>query len=114
MAKGGKSIWIQASYNLLLDRNGKPFKIVKFASDIAEATKSVDDSTRKVRDASRARCNKAREIDARNVRQKTFRRCLLWPSRRNRPVAWSLLKTAAARLKSRSRSGRDIDDSQYA
>ena len=36
VAKGGKSIWIQASYNPLLDGNGKPFKIVKFASDITE------------------------------------------------------------------------------
>lgn len=36
VAKGGKSIWIQASYNPLLDGNGKPFKVVKFASDITE------------------------------------------------------------------------------
>jgi len=36
VAKGGRAIWIQASYNPLLDRNGKPFKVVKFASDITE------------------------------------------------------------------------------
>ena len=36
VAKGGKSVWIQASYNPLLDGNGKPFKVVKFASDITE------------------------------------------------------------------------------
>lgn len=32
--KGGKEIWIQASYNPIFDMNGKPFKIVKYASDI--------------------------------------------------------------------------------
>ncbi len=32
--KGGKEIWIHASYNPIFDMNGKPFKVVKFASDI--------------------------------------------------------------------------------
>jgi len=32
--KGGKEIWIQATYNPILDMNGKPFKVVKYASDI--------------------------------------------------------------------------------
>ena len=34
IAKGDREIWIQASYNPLLDAKGKPFKIVKFATDI--------------------------------------------------------------------------------
>src|SRR5215468_4597802 len=34
VGKGGKEIWIQASYNPILDLNGKPFKVVKYASDI--------------------------------------------------------------------------------
>ena len=34
--KGGNEIWIQASYNPIFDMNGKPFKVVKFASDITE------------------------------------------------------------------------------
>jgi methyl-accepting chemotaxis protein len=34
--KGGKEIWILASYNPILDDSGKPFKVVKFASDITE------------------------------------------------------------------------------
>ncbi len=38
MGKGGKTIWLQASYNPILDPSGRPFKVVKFASDI---TKSV-------------------------------------------------------------------------
>jgi methyl-accepting chemotaxis protein len=36
LAKGGKEIWIQASYNPIMDLNGKPYKVVKFASDITE------------------------------------------------------------------------------
>lgn len=35
--KNGKEIWIQASYNPILDSNGKPTKIVKFATDITES-----------------------------------------------------------------------------
>jgi methyl-accepting chemotaxis protein len=33
IGKGGKEIWIQASYNPILDLNGKPFKVVKYATD---------------------------------------------------------------------------------
>lgn len=36
VGKGGKQIWIQASYNPILDMNGKPFKVVKFATNITE------------------------------------------------------------------------------
>ena len=34
IAKGGREIWIQASYNPILDLNGRPFKVVKYATDI--------------------------------------------------------------------------------
>jgi methyl-accepting chemotaxis protein len=41
--KGGKEIWILASYNPILDDSGKPFKVVKFASDVtAEKLKAAD------------------------------------------------------------------------
>jgi len=33
VGKGGKQIWIQASYNPIRDLNGKPCKVVKYASD---------------------------------------------------------------------------------
>src|SRR5262249_13701415 len=36
VGKGGKEVWIQASYNPILGRNGKPYKVVKLASDITE------------------------------------------------------------------------------
>lgn len=34
LGKGGREIWIQASYNPIFDMNGRPFKVVKFATDI--------------------------------------------------------------------------------
>ena len=36
LAKGGREVWIQASYNPICDLNGKPFKVVKFASDVTK------------------------------------------------------------------------------
>ena len=36
LGKGGKEVWIQASYNPLLDLQGKPFKVVKFATDVTQ------------------------------------------------------------------------------
>ena len=43
IGKGGRDVWIQASYNPLLDRSGKPFRVVKFASDItAEKLKNAE------------------------------------------------------------------------
>ena len=34
--KGGREVWIQASYNPIFDAAGKVYKVVKFASDITE------------------------------------------------------------------------------
>ena len=34
--KGGKEIWIEASYNPIMDANGKPYKVVKFATDLSK------------------------------------------------------------------------------
>jgi methyl-accepting chemotaxis protein len=36
IGKGGREIWIQASYNPIMDMNGKPFKVVKYATDITQ------------------------------------------------------------------------------
>lgn len=33
---GGREVWIQASYNPVLDRRGRPVKVVKFATDVTE------------------------------------------------------------------------------
>ncbi len=34
VAKNGSRVWIQASYNPIMDLNGKPYKVVKYATDI--------------------------------------------------------------------------------
>jgi methyl-accepting chemotaxis protein len=36
ISRDGKEVWIQASYNPILDFNGKPFKVVKYASDVTK------------------------------------------------------------------------------
>ena len=36
IGKGGKEIWIQASYNPVLDQSGKACRVVKYATDITE------------------------------------------------------------------------------
>jgi methyl-accepting chemotaxis protein len=45
IGKGGKEVWIQASYNPILDMSGRPFKVVKFATDI---TAQVRDRLRRI------------------------------------------------------------------
>jgi methyl-accepting chemotaxis protein len=34
MGKNGREVWVRASFNPLIDRDGKPWKVVKFASEI--------------------------------------------------------------------------------
>jgi methyl-accepting chemotaxis protein len=43
VAKGGREVWIQASYNPIKDSSGKPYKVVKFATDITEQKKVAAD-----------------------------------------------------------------------
>lgn len=35
IGKDGRQVWIEASYNPIFDLNGKPFKVVKFATDLS-------------------------------------------------------------------------------
>ncbi|NKF21714.1 methyl-accepting chemotaxis protein [Solimonas marina] len=43
VGKNGREIWIQASYNPVLDEHGKPWKVVKYATDItAQKAKAAD------------------------------------------------------------------------
>ena len=39
VGKGGREVWIQASYNPVMDARGRPYKVVKFASDITASFK---------------------------------------------------------------------------
>ncbi|MCP5338755.1 MAG: PAS domain S-box protein [Sinobacteraceae bacterium] len=49
IAKGGGELWLQASYNPILDLNGRPFKVVKYASDITEEVKREEANKRRAR-----------------------------------------------------------------
>ncbi|MBO6506076.1 MAG: PAS domain-containing methyl-accepting chemotaxis protein [Kordiimonadaceae bacterium] len=46
IGKDGKEIWIQASYNPIFDPDGRPFKVVKYASDITDQVKGRDEAKR--------------------------------------------------------------------
>jgi len=46
IGKGGKEVWIQASYNPIMDGDGKPFKVVKYATDVTEQVKARVEATR--------------------------------------------------------------------
>lgn len=41
IGKGGKEIWILASYNPILDASGRPYKVVKFATDITAVKQMI-------------------------------------------------------------------------
>ena len=53
LGKGGKEVWINASYNPIMDLNGKAFKVVKYASDV---------SAQKLKDAQLAALSKAQAV----------------------------------------------------
>ncbi len=53
LGKGGKEVWIQASYNPIIDLNGRPAKVVKFASDISQ---------QKLKDAQLAALSRAQAV----------------------------------------------------
>ena len=36
LGKGGREVWIQASYNPILGLDGRPYKVVKFAADVTQ------------------------------------------------------------------------------
>ena len=40
--KGGREVWIQASYNPILDAGGRPYKVVKFATDITDQIRMLE------------------------------------------------------------------------
>ena len=45
--QGGKEVWIQASYNPIVDRKGTPFMVVQYASDIT-AQKKIANATESI------------------------------------------------------------------
>ncbi len=50
LGKGGKVVWIEASYNPIMDINGKPFKVVKYATNITEQIEMIGNVKKLVED----------------------------------------------------------------
>ncbi len=48
IGKGGREVWIQGSYNPILDPNGKPFKVANYATDVTPQKLAAEDLKRKV------------------------------------------------------------------
>jgi methyl-accepting chemotaxis protein len=63
LAKGGKEIWLQASYNPIFDVEGRPFKVVKFATDVTAAKLQTAELQGKVRAIDRAQAVIEFELD---------------------------------------------------
>jgi methyl-accepting chemotaxis protein len=42
IGRGGKEVWLQASYNPILGPDGKPFKVIKYATDISAQVKASE------------------------------------------------------------------------
>lgn len=53
LGKNGKQVWIQASYNPIMDANGAPFKVVKYATDITEQKNAATTTQQVVEDVMR-------------------------------------------------------------
>jgi len=51
VGKNGKEIWIQASYNPIFDANGRPFKVVKYATDITQQMNAKINASKMIENA---------------------------------------------------------------
>ncbi|AGH98019.1 PAS domain-containing protein [Micavibrio aeruginosavorus] len=54
ITKNGDEVWIQASYNPVFDLNGKPFKVVKYATDVTDMINLTDQTGVNVSSVARA------------------------------------------------------------
>jgi methyl-accepting chemotaxis protein len=54
IANGGREIWIEATYNPMFDRQGRPYKVVKYATDITELKREQADLRGRVEAISKA------------------------------------------------------------
>ena len=63
LGKGGKEIWLQASYNPVFDEDGKPIRIVKFATDVTASKLQIAEFEGKIRAINRAQALIEFELD---------------------------------------------------
>lgn len=65
IAKDGSEIYIQATYNPIFDLEGKPFKVVKFASDVTAAKERAVEFEARIRAIDRAQAVVEFDLDGR-------------------------------------------------
>jgi methyl-accepting chemotaxis protein len=53
LSRDGREVWLQASYNPVLDPEGRPLKIVKFASDVTRQVLLEKEASTRLQDARR-------------------------------------------------------------
>ena len=63
LAKGGREIWLQASYNPVFDKDGKPVRVVKFATDVTASKLQIAEFEGKIRAINRAQAVIEFELD---------------------------------------------------
>jgi methyl-accepting chemotaxis protein len=63
LGKGGRELWLQASYNPVFDKDGKPIRVVKFATDVTASKRQLADYEGKVAAIDRAQAVIEFELD---------------------------------------------------
>jgi methyl-accepting chemotaxis protein len=51
VARGGRAVWLEASYNPVLGADGRPYKFIKFASDISARVEALEQEVRNAGEA---------------------------------------------------------------
>jgi methyl-accepting chemotaxis protein len=62
IGKNNKLVWIQASYNPILDLNGRPLKVVKFATDLTDLINETESTQRTAESVAAATAEMSRSI----------------------------------------------------
>ena len=63
ITKTGERVWIEASYNPIFDPSGKPYKVVKYASDITEKKNAAADMNSQLEAISKAQAVISFDLD---------------------------------------------------
>ena len=68
LAKGGKEVWLRASYNPVFDDDGKPVRVIKFATDVTASKLQIAEYEGNVRAIERALAVIEFELDGTVIR----------------------------------------------
>lgn len=64
LGKNGREVWIEASYNPLLNSFGKPYKVVKFATDITKKVNLLGDVNKSIAEIQQAVATVAHQAES--------------------------------------------------